>query len=362
MSTLTPNYGLIVPEATDTVAQVRADYATNLGLIDNISGGGGGGGGNVYGAFINTNRIIASGVWNGSFSYLATEDCFVFLDGDLQNSHFIVYIDGVKIYDIGSSAYVEQMKLFPVRKGQTMTATRTTAYDLNYIVYGLIQGTESIFTPIIYSDNERMVGIWRDNKPLYQKSFSFTANVGSNQYVTIDTLTGYGDIISFDGWFKESNIYYGLNDIGARLKVEANGELRFAAASNSSWYGSGYVTIQYTKSADVAGSGNWNTDGIPMVHYSTTEQVIGTYLGQTLYQKTFVLPSSINVSYTSWENMGVSVTNGEKVVGCFGIATDGTHSQLMAYFDSDVVKCQSARNGNPSYNVQEITIQYTKSS
>lgn len=40
MSTLTPNYRLIVPESTDTVEQVRADYATNLGLIDNISGGG----------------------------------------------------------------------------------------------------------------------------------------------------------------------------------------------------------------------------------------------------------------------------------------------------------------------------------
>ena len=43
MSTLTPNYGLIVPESTDTVSQVIADYATNLGIIDNISGGGGGG-------------------------------------------------------------------------------------------------------------------------------------------------------------------------------------------------------------------------------------------------------------------------------------------------------------------------------
>jgi hypothetical protein len=43
MSTLTPNYGLIVPEATDTVEQVRADYATNLGKIDNIGGGGSGG-------------------------------------------------------------------------------------------------------------------------------------------------------------------------------------------------------------------------------------------------------------------------------------------------------------------------------
>ena len=40
MSTLTPNYGLIVPDGTDTVEQVRADYATNLNKIDGIGGGG----------------------------------------------------------------------------------------------------------------------------------------------------------------------------------------------------------------------------------------------------------------------------------------------------------------------------------
>ena len=40
MSTLTPNYGLIVPDGTDTVEQVRADYATNLNIMDGIGGGG----------------------------------------------------------------------------------------------------------------------------------------------------------------------------------------------------------------------------------------------------------------------------------------------------------------------------------
>ena len=44
MSTLTPHYELIVPDDTDTVAQVRADYAINLGIIDNNLGGGGGSG------------------------------------------------------------------------------------------------------------------------------------------------------------------------------------------------------------------------------------------------------------------------------------------------------------------------------
>ena len=44
-------------------------------------------------------------------------------------------------------------------------------------------------------------------------------------------------------------------------------------------------TIKYTKTTDVAGAGLFVPSGIMAVHYSTTEQIIGTWLGETLYQK-----------------------------------------------------------------------------
>jgi hypothetical protein len=57
------------------------------------------------------------------------------------------------------------------------------------------------------------------------------------------------------------------------------------------------VTIQYTKTADVAGSSIYNTLGDLNVHYTTTEQVIGTWMdGKPLYQKTIEL-NNISVGY-----------------------------------------------------------------
>ena len=96
------------------------------------------------------------------------------------------------------------------------------------------------------------------------------------------------------------------------------------------------------------------------VHYSTTEQVIGTWFNKPLYQISFVLPSPVNISQSSWDSMGVTVADGENVIFCWGVATDGTGSPLMGYFDSNTLKCQTPRNNVPSYSIQYLTIQYTK--
>ena len=58
--------------------------------------------------------------------------------------------------------------------------------------------------------------------------------------------------------------------------------------------------------------------------------------------------------------MGVNVADGENVIFCWGIATDGTGSPLMGYFDSGVLKCQTPRNNNPSYSIQYLIVKYTK--
>ena len=62
------------------------------------------------------------------------------------------------------------------------------------------------------------------------------------------------------------------------------------------------ITIRYTKSTDIAGSGIWTPSGIPAVHYSTEEQVVGTWIdGKTLYQKT--ITSSDAISFNNWGNI-----------------------------------------------------------
>ena len=210
MSTLTPNYGLIVPEATDTVAQVRADYATNLGLIDNISGGGGGGGGFDFGAFINTNRIIkAQTAFRSSMTYTATEDCFVMFCIVLGVGATYINIDGEAVSTFYNNQTVGDTQGLYLRNGQTVTVSNANGgVDSHYIVYGLMQGTQGVFSPVIYSDNERLIGIWRDNKPLYQKTIHITEGTEqtSKQYTAeisslgAETILLKSAILKFGCW------------------------------------------------------------------------------------------------------------------------------------------------------------------
>ncbi|MBR1904848.1 MAG: hypothetical protein IJ819_00095 [Clostridiales bacterium] len=368
MATLTPNFGLIVPEATDTVAQVRADYASNLNTIDeNLGGGGGGGGGggNVYGTFIDTNHVIqASTMYQADLTYVATEDCVVFCEivAASNNSAYIA-IDGKNVEYLYSEGGKQSRKpsVF-LRKGQTLTAHSSVSdWNAYYTVYGLIQGTESIFTPIIYSDNERMIGIWRDNKPLYQRSFAFTISVTSGQTATIATLTDYENIISLDGWFNENNVFYSLNDYSARLTVNASGQLQFRCASGSSWNGSGYITVRYTKTTDVAGSGNWNTDGVPTVHYSTSEQVIGTWIdGKPLYQITADFGAEITVNSNTWTNTTIPTTDKKAIISAVGTNGSGTCWNFISANCDSGSYVQVYHTRSAAITLQTMTIQYTK--
>lgn len=369
MSTLTPNYGLIVPEATDTVAQVRADYATNLGLIDNISGGGGGGGGNVYGAFINTNHIITSGSYTSTLSYTATEDCcFQFGVGGTVSGGGKVYLDGNLMQSIYVTSDNDYKDFIFLKKGQIVTLNSQQNVTFYYTVYGLIQGTESIFTPIIYSDNERMIGIWRDNKPLYQKTLSFVGNINPN------TTNNFANVSALNIDTFVSGLGNGYESGGGWEQLPAN--LTRIHYNPSSGYielvtgaiaisGTTYITIQYTKTTDVAGSGNWNTDGIPMVHYSTTEQVIGTWVnGKTLYQISY--PFNVNIGSGGTATIA-TISGYEDITSLEGCIKENNifyaMPELSMRLDVDSsgnvqIKAASGSSWNGS---GYITVKYTKS-
>ena len=403
-----------MPDANDDYEDFRSEFNGNMLILDGAGGGGhvivdengndmpqeaklqftggvnvtddngngativnilGGGGGNVFGAFVNTNRIITSGTYTASnpLSYTATEDCYIYSAVSLTNNTAgLVRIDGELVGNWynggGTTTYNFEYYL---RRGQTLTATQTFSGTTNYAVYGLIQGTESIFTPIIYSDNERMIGIWRDNKPLYQKSFPFTVNLSSGQTATVDTISGYENIVLQCGWINKNNIYYTLNEYGIRLKVNTSGQIQITSATGSSWYGSGYVTLQYTKSSDVAGSGDWNTDGIPTIHYSTNEQVIGTWIdGKPIYQTTYSI-GTIAAGASAF--IPHNISDLKRLIACKGVGyitaenrwtelpkvdNDASYQRSFSVSDTNIVI------GN-SVNAQQltdvcVTLQYTK--
>lgn len=107
-----------------------------------------------------------------------------------------------------------------------------------------------------YSTTEHVVGTWIDGKPLYQKSFQITVSTSSYDVnvsdLNIDTFmfmpeasfkraTSDGNTVAL-GYYNDSNdkfqAYYRRNDKLIRI-----------ISVGSAYAGTGYITIQYTKSS-----------------------------------------------------------------------------------------------------------------
>ena len=157
------------------------------------------------------------------------------------------------------------------------------------------------FQPVIYSTEEREVGVWTDGKPLYQK----TIVLASSMSITSNTWT---DIDNGD-WSFVDTFVLGLmvNANGASVGFVAvdkntnNNKLRILQ-TRSTDITCKSVTIQYTKTSDTAGSGTWTPQGVPTHHYSTDEQIIGTWIdGKTLYRKSYEIASlKSSAGYTDY--------------------------------------------------------------
>lgn len=231
-------------------------------------------------------------------------------------------------------------------------------------------GGGDYYSPIIYSTEEREVGVWADGKPLYQKTLiDTTALAGTSKVIDISSLdvefvhviscefVDNGGIYSPITWFNGDNQYYAyINTIGNnQIEIGYSSQIAVKRGSN------GYImTIQYTKTTDTAGSGSYNTLGVPKVHYSTSEQVIGTWIdGSIIYQRTFEFSSPVSVG-GSWVNTTIDSTGIDKIIRTVGYHSDGTcYSDICA----DPTKSNHTVVGIEGYsqgNVSTLMLEYTK--
>ena len=314
---------------TDYVELTQAEYnaltpeeqmnGTLYFITDGEGGGGSGGDGdtNVYGAFIDTNRVIQAETSVGSSdTYTATQDCMVVILLPIGNHNTYVYIDGVKVINMSGmpNTYYDYTTI-PLKKGQVMTFDfgSTSGY---IAVYGLTFGTQNIFTPQIFSLEERCIGVWIDNKPLYQKSIAFDNTSSTNLSIDVRTLSI--DTLAYKRiWVKNTgyqvNTYFNTSEDQVHSYYDETGYIHIRRGT--AFAGNGYITIQYTKTTDVAGSGSYNTLGVPMVHYSTDEQVVGTAEDENgiikpLYEKMTYISSLPNATETEYS---LGITNIRKV-------------------------------------------------
>ena len=181
----------------------------------------------------------------------------------------------------------------------------TPAEQVGFInITDITGGNDDRFQPIIYSEEEREIGVWTDGKPLYEKAiycdvFPNSTSKNLSTPPNIDALIDVGGFMkskTLTGYFRTLPFAAGgSNDV----RVDLNGgTLRVVTFSDWSSY-DGYIIVRYTKTTDAAGSGQWTPQGVPAHHYSTNEKVVGTWIdGKTLYEKTVViqsLPSSASL-------------------------------------------------------------------
>ena len=421
MSSLTPNHGLIIPDATDPVKQVREDYATNLNTIDGMGGG---------------HTIV-----DPSGTDMPTENKLQFTGGvqvsdDNVNGATVVNVSGGNSLILNAMIYSEEEKVIgvwtdkkplyqkswdisdltisynswtissiPVGSMETIVnvlainqngkafwgdAMASIEVDPTYIGfqtgrngnnteryrYVTIQYTKTTdvagsggfqaygFTPVIYSDTERVIGVWRDNKPLYKKTWFFNSTIIINANAWTSLGISAGDIENVV--MKET-----VDDEGRSNTVNYCGVRNsYISAYSNLATNIQVLTLYYTKTTDVAGSGDYNTLGVPTVHYSNTEQVVGTAEdGRPLYQITVdtgTLPNNTT------KNVAHGISDLDYIEHFWGSAKNpnngvriplpyvyGNTRCLQVYADSTNIKLISTENMS-GYTTSRVTLQYTK--
>lgn len=216
-----------------------------------------------------------------------------------------VKVNGVSVVDANKEAQIKSYKELTRSQYDALPDSKYTDGIL-YCITDSGSSKSDFFSPIVYSLDEREVGVWTDGKPLYQKTIvvsSFTWDIGSTVAEALVTFSSVGlsdiDSIFFESVYQKRtsgtivNLNYafpsGNEQNQAHIRPQRS-DFYFLVASNTV-NSIQYVcmTVKYTKTTDVAGSGKWGQDGVPAVHYSTDEKVIGTWIdGSTLYEKTYV--------------------------------------------------------------------------
>lgn len=368
--------------SSPTDGQILEYDAANQEWI-NANNSGGGGGDNIIGAFIDTSNIIvpSTSITSGTqFSYTATEDCFFIIHFYLpSNVSVTFYIDGVAVqgYYLNVSAswqYIGNDQMFPLKKGHVISFTypSSSPANANYSVFGVQSGSVFVGLADCYSTEERQVGCFVDGKPLYQKTLFLEGAIPRNTW-TNHNISDVDKIWVYDSFGKRSTDYRynGINYFASDdyMAIAINRTQIYIGYPTTTPMTNGYITVRYTKTTDTAGSGTWTPSGAVAEHYSTDEQVIGTWIdGSTLYRKVLTIPiSSKSVDYD------ISNMNVDKMINLYG-ATASSHLPFAIVHNSGSLSYSIGLNyGNNVIQIRfgndrsietpcYIVCEYTKSS
>lgn len=241
---------------------------------------------------------------------------------------------------------------------------------------------QGIIAPMIYSEDEIEVGVWTDSKPLYQKTVHISAlpsSAGVLQYPhnisNIDKVCHYESISR-----SSTGSAVILNRVGLN-GTNFNGAISYDVFVNTTIINISVgqdrsnieadVTIWYTKTTDTAGSGTYTPSKALAVHYSTNEQVIGTWIdGKPLYEKTVNIPSLPNATQSTYAH---GIVNYKEFVSVTGYAKNSTGTNfplpfanasnanyaITLFINNDNITINTGTSDRSSYSGY-VTLRYTK--
>lgn len=283
-----------------------------------------------------------------------------------------VYVNGTSVLDSNKIAQIVSYKEVTQAEYDALPASKLTD-NILYCIKDKATADTTV-APVIYSEEEREIGVYADGKPLYQKTISLTnvtLNVG-NTNVDVSYLNADKIIGIIDGY-----AVYGTTTIALPFGLGGSYPIAMTASSNSSITivrgGSSLATtliqftVRYTKTTDQPGSGKYAPSGVPAVHYSTYEQAIGTWIdGSPIYQKTFTF-TSLSGSTSGWTNL-TSFAGVDNMISMTGHIINSNSSQQLSinsryiattYLDGYLkYACESVSSW--TFNMF-LTVQYTKS-
>ena len=232
------------------------------------------------------------------------------------------------------------------------------------------------FPPLIYSLEEREVGVWTDGKPLYQKTIEWQ-DTSVKTYIRKDIHELNIDTLVYaEGMFTRINnghlYWYPFST------TESTSEYGFFRVDDENGYANGQIlwrinynattkqrfTFWYTKTTDTAGSGQWSTDGTPTHHYSTSEKVVGTWIdGKPIYEKVITglsITMNWNAQYRTENTFANAPNDVDTLVSIDGygmLGNNKVHYGITAYgYGSSNWVLSSLETGT----INTLIIQYTK--
>lgn len=354
MATYTTNYNLEKPDSTDDFKDFRASYNGNMDIIDQNLGGGGGGGHTIIDENDQTMTQRTGLQFTGN----------VEVTDDSVNDKTVVDMP-YEVVHLTQAQY------------DALPNTKLTDGKIYCITDVYSGGSDKLIgLGDCYSTMEKVVGCWTDGKPLYQKTINFGALPNNTSKSVAHNISDLGYVANIKCVAENpvSHIYLPIPfshrlTIGNQIQLEVSStDVSIYTALDRTSFSNCYVTLQYTKTTDTAGSGDWTPSGVLAVHYSTNEQVIGTWMGEPLYQKTvFNTGSDITANAGAWTVICSEswVTNVKTIISGNltrqGTVGDTLITPVEFTVNSGAIKINPFRNLTYKANGY-FTIQYTKTS